>query len=263
MTAILGAESVGERKVLALERRPGGRVAEHDDGTVVGVAPWVGEAPRTFEVAAVDDDVASALIEAVIEATPDTRLRAWSLRGRFSDRLQTAGFVEERELHEMRRRLPAPASEDGLGLAYRSFRPGDEFAWLDLNNRAFHGHPEQGGLDHDDFADRTTRSWWRPDGLRLAEHEGDLVGFCWTKVHPDGVGEIYAIAVDPSHGGKGWGAALVSEGLRHLADTEECREAKLFVAGDNLPALDLYRSLGFESVGIDTAWVRDPQPKRI
>jgi len=36
----------------------------------------------------------------------------------------------------------------------------------------------------------------------------DLVGFHWTKVHPDGVGEVYVVGVHPDAQGGGLGTAL-------------------------------------------------------
>jgi len=252
-------EAVGERKIIGLLHRPDGWLAEKDDGAILGVAPAVVSGSwRTFEVATRSADVARSLIAATVEEHP-TDLRVWALRRRFVDVIVAAGFRPERSLHRMTTPLPIEAEPAGR-LAVRGFRPGDEMAWLDVNNRAFAGHPEQGGLTVEDFIERTELSWWRPEDLRLGVLDGEVVGFCWTKRHPDGRGEIYAIGVDPAVGGMGLGRELLTAGLGHLADLG-CPSAILYVDAGNEAAMALYLDIGFRREHTDEAFVRD-QPKR-
>ena len=79
---------------------------------------------------------------------------------------------------------------------------------LRVNNAAFSWHPEQGGWNHSDVLDRAAEPWFDPEGLLLAVDElsGELLGFHWTKVHPDGTGEVYVLGVDPAAQGRDWGA---------------------------------------------------------
>ncbi|MEZ5167195.1 MAG: hypothetical protein R2695_12180 [Acidimicrobiales bacterium] len=57
----------------------------------------------------------------------------------------------------------------------------------------------------------------RSRGFRLLDDpSGGLVGFCWTKIHRDTVpalGEIYVIAIDPDHHGRGLGKPMTLAGL--------------------------------------------------
>ena len=129
------------------------------------------------------------------------------------------------------------------GVTVRSFEPDDVDAIVRVNGRAFASHPEQGAMDRADFDRRAGSDWFDPAGLFVAERNGDVVGFHWTKVE-DGVGEVYVVGVDPSEQGSGLGTALTATGLRHLHESG-VRTVDLYVEGDNDPALAVYRRLGF------------------
>ena len=174
------------------------------------------------------------------------------------DRLATAaGLQRGRELRQLRRPLPV---EQPSNLPVRPFEPGrDEAAWLEVNNRAFSWHPEQGGWDLETLRNREQQPWFDPAGFLLHEREGKLAGFCWTKVHPDHrppLGEIYVVAVDPSFRGLGLGRALVLAGLDHLA-RQGLTMGMLYVDADNAGALRLYEELGFTTDHVDRAYVGD------
>ncbi len=163
------------------------------------------------------------------------------------------GFVEHRSLHQMRCPLPVPAPV----LDTRPFRPGtDDRALLDVNNRAFASHPDQGNMTAEDLRRLSAEPWFDPDGIRLFDLDGRVVGFCWTKIHDEPrLGEIYAIGIDPSEHGKGYGAPMTAAGLRWLAD-QGLDVGMLYVEADNLPALRTYENLGFQVVRTDRAWIK-------
>jgi mycothiol synthase len=193
-----------------------------------------------------------------IEAGAD-RVRCWAFLPNLVSVLEDAGFRPERELRQLRVGLPIASRpvfpEDVL---VRPFRPGvDEDVWLSVNNAAFAGHPENGAWTEDILEDRKAQTWFDADGFRMAWDGPTLVGFCWTKVHDDGVGEIYVIGVAPEAQGRGLGRALVLEGLRHLADDRHLSRAMLYVDSGNEAALDLYQKLGFRLDHVDRALVRE------
>lgn len=174
------------------------------------------------------------------------------------DVARRVGLHPGRILHQMRRSLPLPGTTEPLHV--RPFQPGrDESAWLDVNNRAFAHHPEQGGWDLETLESRMAQTWFDPHGFVIHEVDGRMAGFCWTKVDPDidpNLGEIYVIAVDPDFHGRGLGTALVIAGLENLA-SRGITEAMLFVDAENQPAVEMYERLGFRVSRTDRAFVGD------
>jgi len=172
---------------------------------------------------------------------------------------QAAGLSRGRELRQLRRALPV---HEQATVAVRPFVPGrDEQAWLEVNNRAFSWHPEQGGWDLDTLRHREEQPWFDPAGFLLHERDGKLAAFCWTKVHDHShgdhglpLGEIYVVAVDPAYQRMGLGRQMVLAGLDWLA-RRGFRTAMLYVDADNHGALHLYEELGFTLDHVDRAYV--------
>ena len=173
---------------------------------------------------------------------------------------EQAGFHHQRDL--LQQRVPLPLTERPAwppGVEVRPFVPGqDDAAWLEVNNRAFAGHPEQGGWVEETLQRRIAEPWFDRSGFLLAVDADGLAGFCWTKVHPSSdtdpeLGEIFVIGVDPSRQGTGLGRALVVGGLASLAE-RGVRTGMLFVDADNQEAVKLYAALGFRTARIDRAY---------
>lgn len=169
------------------------------------------------------------------------------------------GLVAERILLVLRLLLAAapPVEHVPDGIVLRPYRPDDASHIVEVNARAFAQHPEQGAMDRADFDRRTDAGWFDPAGLFVAERGGRVVGFHWTKVE-SGVGEVYVVGIDPDAQGGGLGTALTARGLRHLYD-QGLRIVDLYVEGDNTPALNVYRKLGFTEHGRDVLYTTPPR----
>ncbi|HET9656158.1 MAG TPA: mycothiol synthase [Kineosporiaceae bacterium] len=241
------------------------------------------------------------LVEAAAAQAPDGRLRLWAHGDHPAARqlAESLGFRVVRRLEQLRRSLysPLPGLHLPTGVRLRSFRPGqDDAAWLELNARAFAGHPEQGGWTAGDLRARMQESWFDPEGFLIAEDDGPqgprMVAFHWTKIHGG----------HPRDRGAGRDGDLPAPGPRHARedDVEEAEEAAhghdpigevyvvgvdpehqgrglgrsitvaglrwlrarglpqamLYVETDNEPALAVYRSLGFTHWDTDVMFYR-------
>jgi len=169
---------------------------------------------------------------------------------------RAAGFDRFRALWQMRRSLREPLDQPVLpaGRTLRTFVPGqDEDDWLGLNGRAFAKHPEQGGWTRHDLELREQEPWFDPAGFFIAETDGQMAGFHWTKVHRPDLGEVYVVGVDPAEQGSGLGRALTLAGLGHLRDLGVA-QAMLYVDEDNVPAIRMYEALGFTRATVDAMY---------
>ena len=209
-----------------------------------------------------------ALIRRAVEEAPDgLPVHLWLMQATAADdeRAGAEGFVPERDVLQMRVALPLP--DEVLAatrpLATRAFVAGrDEEPWVEMNNLAFAGHPEQGAWSVADLRERMAAGWVELDGFLVAnDPDGPgLIGACWTKIHRDrtpALGEIYVIDVDPRHHGQGWGRSLTVAGLVHLAGVG-ITVGMLYTDDSNVAAVALYRSLGFTVDHVDRSYRRDP-----
>jgi mycothiol synthase len=272
-----GVAPLSEDSRLAVEHGKSGAlhlVRRGDADSVAGylyLGPADGAGDRTAELCVTPGarrrGIGGALVSSALDET-NGALRVWAHGSlpearRLADRLR---FLAVRELRLLELAVPAaphwPHFDRAAGLSVRAFRPGeDDAAWLELNAKAFAHHPEQGSWTARDLAERLAEPWFDPAGFLLLEHDGALVGFHWTKVHPAGeygpgpVGEVYVLGVDPAAHGQGFGRLLTVAGLRHLAQSG-LETIVLYTDADNTAAVRLYESLGFHTRTADTLYER-------
>lgn len=212
---------------------------------------------------------------ALVRALPDGRLRLWA-HGQHPAAAALAaslGFEQSRALWQMRRSLyaplPTPQWPDGVSL--RTFVVGqDEDEWVAVNARAFENLPDQGSWTCEDLMSREKEPWFDPNGFFIAERDGRMVGFHWTKVHGahddasghghEPIGEVYVVGVDPSAQGLGLGPALTLTGLRHLRALG-LPSVMLYVDEVNTNAIGVYERLGFSRWDTDVSYRRAVTPR--
>lgn len=274
VSAADGHRPLGEHKWLDLVH--GGRkgfagfvAREGESGPLVGYAQlshghrtWGVEVvvpadKRTPDECVAEDLLSAALAEVGRQGGGHVHLWVPKPTPWWDDTASSCGLRRGRDLLQMRRDLPVEGG--AASVEVRPFVSGeDEAAWLEVNNRAFASHPEQGDWTLDTLLEREGEPWFEPEGFLLHERDGRLAAFCWTKVHSGDppVGEIYVIGVDPDFQGKGLGRELVLAGLAHLAD-EGLRVGMLYVDAANSPAVGLYEALGFTVDHTDRAYTGD------
>ena len=175
------------------------------------------------------------------------------------DAAANLGFRKGRDLLHVCVPLPVDVHVPlPTGISCRAFDPErDEDAWLEVNNKAFADHPEQGAWDRDTLERRMKEPWFNPDDFLIATDDAGIAGFNWTKLHRDrGEGEIYVIGVDPDRASAGLGKALLLAGLEHMA-REGMRTCCLYVDEANESALAMYRKFGFTEDHRDRAYEVD------
>jgi mycothiol synthase len=259
-----------------LERRyaeagePAGVVVLHDQ-RAVGYAHLVGrDDPMSgWNVELVGDPAVPEAFPAVLEAVlaegdrSAVPLIRWWAPPSAAMGLLARGYRMECDhvLCRLEAPLPAPAAEVPAPRGRLRIRPlvlpVELDAWVSLNRRAFAAHPTQGRWTRSDVERRIAQRWFDLQGFLVAEADGELVATCWVKSQGDTGGELYVVAVDPSHQGLGVGRAVAAAGLRHLA-ARGARTACLYVADDNDPALRLYGGLGFTLAGSQHVWRTRP-----
>lgn len=245
-----GSPPLSEQALIQLGFPDVEHVLARQDSALRGYAQRAGDAAELTGA----PEVLPALLDAI--RTPGMLVWSHGTRSRLVALFEQHGLMRARELYQLRRPLTELPPDPPLAadITVRAFRPdGDDAAWLALNAAAFADHPEQGRWTQADLAARVAEPWFDAAGFLLAERDEQLLGFHWTKVHPDGTGEVYVLGVAPSAQGLGLGKALLIRGLRHLADSG-CPEVLLYVDGDNSSAVRLYERAGFRRADLDIQW---------
>lgn len=252
--APVGADPDGARRHLLAGTPVSGYAQLDPDGTAQLVV-----APATRR-----NGLGQRLVQALLEATPDAS--AWAFGDLAGARALAArfGYAPSRTLLRMHLDLmsttnpsPVPAP---TGITLRTYRPGEDAeAWVRLNAVVFADHPEQARMTVADVAARATAAWFDPAGFILAERDGELIGYHWTKSHDATTGEVYVLGVHPDAGGHGLGRALLDAGIAYLRETGHT-EVILYVEGEQTRVAGMYQAAGFTLATRDVIYARPSTP---
>ncbi|HWC22249.1 MAG TPA: mycothiol synthase [Flexivirga sp.] len=257
-----GVDPFSEQTRLALRHTEPQHVLSADGGVTAGAyVADDGAVELVVDPERRRDGLGSRLVQDVLGKRPDARFWAHGDLPGAQALAASKGMTIVRNLWQMGREVNASPviviPDVPAGFSVRSFEEGDEEAWLDLNRRAFDYHPEQGKMTRQDLDERMAEPWWSPAGLILVfdDASGELAASHWTKVEPaePATGEVYVVAVDPGHQGRGLGKLVTALGLDHLR-SRGVRRIELYVEGDNDAAVATYRRLGFERTGVDVMY---------
>jgi mycothiol synthase len=195
------------------------------------------------------------------------RLDVWAYNDSEASRalMLSLGLDATRRLLHMHRHpgepphLPTPD-----GAAIRPFRPGDDDeAWLDMNNRIFADHPENGRWTIEDLRSRLEQPWFNPDDFLVLEVDGEMAGCCWLKIEERGedgsIGEVYVIGAAPEFQGRGLGRFLLAQGLERLSK-QNVDAVAVYVDQSNERGVALYWAFEFHHHHVDVLYSLDLTP---
>jgi mycothiol synthase len=163
------------------------------------------------------------------------------------------GFFQIRCFLEMEIDLIQASPESPGKVKTEHFRPGDEALLATTQNRVFSGSWGFCPNSPEDirYYLRVTDSRWHD--ILLIREEEKIVGYFWpyTVMEEKRTGakqkwRIHMFGIEPGFQGKGWGKKLLWAGLEYLKK-KGARAAELTVDQENIPALGLYKSLGFKT----------------
>jgi mycothiol synthase len=127
------------------------------------------------------------------------------------------------------------------GVILRPYRASDNNRWSELSNDAYRNSPNFDKTTSDSVNNDAQAAGFH---LWVAEQEEEMVGFCHSIADTE-FGLINSVVVLPELRRKGIGKILMIAAMRTLIGQGSI-EIQLNVDSENIPAIHLYQSLGFQ-----------------
>lgn len=166
--------------------------------------------------------------------------------------VESEGFHQARVYWDMLcQQKTVTEAEPPPGFTVRSFRPGDAPELTEVQNAAFTGSWGFSPNTVEQIEHRSSMSNTSHQGILFLAHGDHIAGYCWTCIAPsDGEtrGIIGMIGVSPDYRGLGISRPILSAGMEYLKSVG-VDDIGLHVDGNNIPAIRLYTSMGFNKVG--------------
>ncbi|MCI0903856.1 MAG: GNAT family N-acetyltransferase, partial [Chloroflexi bacterium] len=144
-----------------------------------------------------------------------------------------------------------PEVELPQGYSVRPFRNGDTPLLTRIQNDAFTGSWGFCPNTEQQIEYRTHMPNTSQAGILFLFDGESPAGYCWTVMAPAGNGVrgmVGMIGVAPNYRGKGVSRYILQAGMKHLRSVG-LAEIGLEVDGDNSPAVRLYKTTGFKTMG--------------
>ena len=144
------------------------------------------------------------------------------------------------------------------GFAVESFRPGDEERLTRIQNDTFGGSWGFSANTVEEVAHRVSMGDSTLEGILFLVHENITAGYNWTSVQDgqegarDRIGIIGMMGVAPGYRGQGLSVSILLAGMSYL-ESRGSNYIRLYVDGDNGPAMSLYTSQGFKK-SVELHW---------
>ena len=162
--------------------------------------------------------------------------------------LETGGFQVVRKYVTMRwAAADVPPLDPPTGFGLRAFgAAGDLKALTELQNTAFQGNWGFCPNTAQDVQARLNFKTCDPEGVLFVAHGDRLAAYNWT-FRAGTSGWIGMTGVHPDYRGKKLGRLIALAGMAYLA-SRDVRNIELEADEQNVPAVDIYRSTGFDVV---------------
>ena len=142
------------------------------------------------------------------------------------------------------------------GYSLRHFdRARDAEALMELQNLSFGTHWGFSPNDIEQILYRTQMERTTDQGIIFIEKDGDIAGYNWTmesRNSDSAIGWVAMTGVHPKYRGLRLGRAVVLAGMQYLI-SQNVPHIELEVDSENIPATNLYESIGFKKVD-QTYW---------
>ncbi|MED5428233.1 MAG: GNAT family N-acetyltransferase [Chloroflexota bacterium] len=126
---------------------------------------------------------------------------------------------------------------------------------MELQNQSFGTHWGFSPNDIEQIEYRTRMERTTEQGIIFIEKEGEIAGYNWTmeaRNSTSAVGWVAMTGVHPNYRGLRLGRAVVLAGMHYLI-SRNVSQIELEVDSENVPATNLYESIGFKKVD-QTYW---------
>ena len=230
---------------------------------IVGVLQMVNESPisravaiQTIPRSSIEKEVLHQLTKVALSYSKRNSLSVLHIQSPSTDQvaissLNASGFIKVKTYLELE------WAEDVLQNLFlpenykvRSFIPGkDDEVLTNLQNTAFREHWGFCPNSVEEIRNRVKMERSQPEGILLIENESSIAGYNWTLLSEnsgDKVGWIAMTGIHPNFRRNRLGRAVVLAGMHSLIK-RGAKSIELEVDSENIPARELYQSLGFQS----------------